>query len=176
VGPQEFADYESRRQSQGEEPTRFTTTGLVYTGARTSLAPELPGSDAKAPDTGLDPQQADKQALSAFCLSGVGASPGKVRARVRVIDDPRTATLEPGEIIVARRTVPGWVILFPAAAGLLVEFGSTLSHVAIVARELSLPAIVSIAGLTAKLRTGDLVEFDAATGNIMRVAASPTAA
>ena len=49
----------------------------------------------------------------------------------------------PGEILVAERTDPGWIMLFPGAAGLLVERGSLLSHSAIVARELGIPAVVA---------------------------------
>ena len=57
-------------------------------------------------------------------------------------------------------------MLFPAASGLLVERGSLLSHSAIVARELGLPAIVSIPGVTTWLKDGDEVEFDGSTGTV----------
>lgn len=99
-------------------------------------------------------------------LKGTGACPGIVRGRVRVVLDPRGARLEPGEILVARQTDPGWVVLFPAAAGLLVERGSLLSHSAIVSRELRLPCIVSLPGITTTLTTGDLVEMDGTRGTI----------
>ena len=99
-------------------------------------------------------------------LKGSGACPGRVKGRVRVVLDPRGALLEPGEILVARQTDPGWVVLFPAAAGLLVERGSLLSHSAIVSRELRLPCIVSLPGITRTLKTGDLVEMDGATGAV----------
>ena len=89
-------------------------------------------------------------------LQGTGACPGIVRGKVRVVLDPRGARLEPGEILVARQTDPGWVVLFPAAAGLLVERGSLLSH----------SAIVSLPGITTTLTTGDLVEMDGAKGTI----------
>ena len=79
-----------------------------------------------------------------------------------------------GEILVAARTDSGWVMLFPAAVGLLVEHGSLLSHSAIVSRELGLPSIVSIPGLTAWLRTGDLVEFDGAAGAVRRLESAPS--
>jgi pyruvate,water dikinase len=75
-----------------------------------------------------------------------------------------------GEILVAERTDPGWVMLFPGALGLLVERGSLLSHSAIVARELRLPAIVSISGLMAWLQDGDEVEFDGSTGTVRKIA------
>ncbi|HVJ45070.1 MAG TPA: PEP/pyruvate-binding domain-containing protein, partial [Luteolibacter sp.] len=56
-------------------------------------------------------------------IKGVGACPGIVRGKVRVVLDPRGATLQQGEILVARQTDPGWVVLFPSASGLLVERG-----------------------------------------------------
>lgn len=99
-------------------------------------------------------------------LTGSGACPGRVVGRVRVVLDPRGARLEAGEILVARQTDPGWVVLFPAAAGLLVERGSLLSHSAIVSRELRLPCIVSLPGITTTLKTGDLVEMDGAAGTV----------
>ena len=102
-------------------------------------------------------------------LRGTGCCPGRVRGRVRLIIDPRRAVVETGEILVASRTDPGWIMLFPSAAGLLVEHGSLLSHSAIVARELGLPAIVSVHGVTAWLQTGDWVEMDGATGWVRKI-------
>jgi len=102
-------------------------------------------------------------------LSGTGACPGIVRGFVRVVHDPRNATLKEGEILVAQQTDPGWVVLFPAANGLLVERGSLLSHSAIVARELQLPCIVSIPNVTCTLKTGDYVEMNGSTGTIQLI-------
>ncbi len=99
-------------------------------------------------------------------ISGTGACPGVVRGKVRVVLDPREAKLMEGEILVAQQTDPGWVVLFPAASGLLVERGSLLSHSAIVARELGLPCVVSIPDVTKILKTGDLVEMDGSSGAV----------
>ena len=99
-------------------------------------------------------------------ITGIGACPGVVRGKVRVVLDPREASLNEGEILVAQQTDPGWVVLFPAASGLLVERGSLLSHSAIVARELNLPCIVSISEVTKILKTGDIVEMDGKSGTI----------
>jgi pyruvate,water dikinase len=88
---------------------------------------------------------------------------------VRVVFDPRGVELIRGEILVAQQTDPGWVVLFPAAAGLLVERGSLLSHSAIVAREMNIPAIVSIPGVTSRLTNGEWVEMDGATGAVRKI-------
>jgi pyruvate,water dikinase len=102
-------------------------------------------------------------------LKGLGCCPGVVRGPVRVITDPRNTTLKMGDILVAERTDPGWIMLFPSASGLLVERGSLLSHSAIVAREMGIPAIVSLTGVTRWLKDGDMVELDGATGVVTRL-------
>lgn len=99
-------------------------------------------------------------------LYGIACCPGVVRGPVRVVHDPKDAVMLAGEILVAKRTDPGWITLFPAASGLLVEHGSLLSHSAIVSRELGLPSIVSVSGICDELATGDIVEFDGSTGSI----------
>jgi len=85
------------------------------------------------------------------------------------VTSPREQTLRADEILVARETDPGWVTIFPLAAGILIERGSPLSHSAIVARELGIPTIVGVRGLTARLSTGAVVEMDGATGRIASI-------
>jgi pyruvate,water dikinase len=100
---------------------------------------------------------------------GTGCCPGTVQGPVRVVTDPRSAALRAGEILVAERTDPGWVMLFPSAADLLVERGSLLSHAAIVARELGIPAVLAVGGLTHWLKDGDWVELDGSSGIVRRI-------
>ena len=99
-------------------------------------------------------------------LKGIGASPGVVTGKVRIIRNPANAKLEQGEILVAEFTDPGWIMLFPAASGILVERGSLLSHSAIVSRELGIPAVVGITGLLETLQDGDYVELNGTTGEV----------
>jgi rifampicin phosphotransferase len=106
---------------------------------------------------------------------GLGCSPGIVRGPVRVVADPIGVELEHDAILVAEHTDPGWIMIFPSARGVLVERGSLLSHAAIVARELGIPAVVSLPGLTAWLRDGDWVEMDGSTGVVRRIAAPEVA-
>ncbi len=108
----------------------------------------------------------------ASTLKGLGAAAGTVRGPARLVSDPRAAALCPGDILVARRTDPGWIVLFMEATGILVEHGSLLSHAAIVARELDIPTVVSLPGLMDWLEDGDLVELDGASGIIRRIGKS----
>ena len=143
------AEYERRQRSE-PPPDRFETCGAAAIGI-------VRGGGATTSPTDGETR------------TGLGCCPGAVRGPVRVVADPRTAGLQPGEILVAERTDPGWVILFPTAAGLLVERGSLLSHSAILARELGIPAVVSVAGLTRWLKDGDWVELDGAGGVVRRL-------
>jgi pyruvate,water dikinase len=86
------------------------------------------------------------------------------------VTDPRTADLSGRTILVAEHTDPGWVMAFPSALGVIVERGSLLSHAAIVARELGIPAVVSLPGVIGWLRDGDWVEMDGRAGSVRRVA------
>ena len=140
-----------RYGSEAPPSDRFETLGAVYVGNR--FQTERPYT----PPTGAS-------------LRGIGCCPGIVRGPVRIVSDPRRTSIASGEILVAERTDPGWVMIFPAAAGLLVEHGSLLSHSAIVAREMGLPAIVSLAGVTAWLNDGDWVEMNGATGVVTKIA------
>ena len=138
-------------------PDRFLTRGAAS--AVMAYPAVLAASDLLAQDEGRD----DDPGL----LHGTPCSPGIVEGVVRVamsIDDARGMA---GEILVAERTDPGWVPLFPSCAGLIVARGSLLSHSAVVAREMGLPTIVGVSGRPLeRLRTGMRVRMDASRGEI----------
>lgn len=104
-------------------------------------------------------------------LRGTGCYPGVVEEKVRLIFSPEDELSLDGQILCTVRTDPGWAPLFPTAGGLLVERGSTLSHSAVVARELGIPAIVGIPDITRLLRDGERVRMDGAAGTIVRMEA-----
>lgn len=143
-----------RAQEQPAPADRFTTHGWVFVG--NSFASET---------TTAAPSGEERV--------GLGCCPGRVSGRAVVVRDPRGVELPADSILVAERTDPGWIMLFPAAAGLVVERGSLLSHSAIVARELGLPCAVAVPGATGWLQTGDLVELDGASGRVSRVERAP---
>jgi rifampicin phosphotransferase len=103
-------------------------------------------------------------------LFGTPASAGTATAPARIILDPVGAHLEPGEILVAPSTDPGWTPLFLTAGGLVMEMGGPNSHGAVVAREYGIPAVVGVADATSRLRTGELVTVDGAAGLVHTVA------
>jgi pyruvate,water dikinase len=151
VRKQEFAAYRD-----GASPAeRFETRGPVYhaQGYRSSK------SNTENKNNGEE-------------RHGLGCCPGVVRGTARVVRDPKHAQLTAGCILVADHTDPGWIMLFPSASGLLIERGSLLSHSAIVARELGIPAVISIPGLLDWLQDGDEVELDGAAGAVRRLVAN----
>src|SRR5205085_10144945 len=108
-------------------------------------------------------------------LQGTPASPGAVTGQARVIHDPDGARLEPGEILVAPSTDPGWTPLFLTAGGLVMEMGGMMSHGAVVAREYGIPAVVGVAGATERIATGQAVTVDGSAGSVTLVAADASA-
>src|SRR5215208_1316109 len=97
-------------------------------------------------------------------LVGSPASTGTVTGLARVVLDPVGAHLEPGEILVAPSTDPGWTPLFLTAGGLVMEMGGSNSHGAVVAREYGIPAVVGVPDATHKIETGQLITVDGAAG------------
>jgi len=107
---------------------------------------------------------------SSDAISGFPGASGVVEGEVRVLaslaDGER---LRSGEILVTVSTNVGWTPLFPRAAAIVTDVGAPLSHAAIVARELGIPAVVGCGNATALLRTGDRVRVNGARGTVERV-------
>jgi rifampicin phosphotransferase len=104
-------------------------------------------------------------------LRGLAASPGLACGPARLIVHPSDAArLQRGDILVAPSTDPGWTPLFLRCAAVVTEVGGLLSHGAIVARELGLPAVLNVAGVLEALEDGELVSVDGNRGLIERVA------
>ncbi|GAA1550956.1 phosphoenolpyruvate synthase [Kribbella hippodromi] len=99
-------------------------------------------------------------------LVGVGAAAGRVTGRARVVRDPSAVVIEPGEILVAPTTDPGWTPLFLTAGGLVTETGAVMAHGPTVAREYGIPAVICVPAATTRIRNGQLITVDGAMGTI----------
>ncbi len=143
---EEFDAY--RREAEKMPADRFETFGLPYHRNRYRGRPRPVAVDAEG------------------VLRGTGCCAGVVTGPVKVLRTPTEDARLDGEILVAERTDPGWVPLYPSVSGLLIERGSILSHSAIVAREMGIPTIVGIAGLVETLETGQIVTMDGAAGTV----------
>jgi pyruvate,water dikinase len=103
-------------------------------------------------------------------VRGQPGSAGRAEGIVRQIDCPEQGhQLQPGEILVTSTTNVGWTPLFPRAAAVVTDVGGSLSHAAIVARELGIPAVVGCGDATSRLHTGDRVSVDGGQGTIQIV-------
>ena len=102
---------------------------------------------------------------------GTGCSPGKISGRVlrlvpgQLVDQSAMA----GCILIASQGDPGLVPLFPLVNGLIFEYGSALSHAAIVARELQVPTVMGVPGLMNWLQDGEWIEIDGRSGMVRRI-------
>jgi pyruvate,water dikinase len=103
--------------------------------------------------------------VAAFPISGGSAS-----GPARIVLAPEEAG-DPGDgyILVCPSTDPNWTPLFAKAAGLVIERGGMLSHGAVVAREMGIPAVVCD-GATRLLEDGETVTVDGNRGRLLRLA------
>jgi phosphohistidine swiveling domain-containing protein len=98
-------------------------------------------------------------------ITGFAGAAGRVEGLVRRLDCAEEGDqLRPGEILVTTTTNVGWTPLFPRAAAIVTDVGAPLSHAAIVARELGIPAVVGCGNATMRLRTGNRVRVDGGQG------------
>ena len=72
--------------------------------------------------------------------------------------------MQKGEILICQMTNPAWVVLFTKIAGLVTDAGGAVSHPAVVAREFGIPAVVGTSNATERIKTGDRVRVNGATG------------
>lgn len=139
----EFDAYRNELEAPQE---RFTTHGMVSH-----------RNQFRQPDSAVSVNEEGQ-------LRGIGVCAGEVTAEAKVIRNPSDDVKLSREILVAERTDPGWVPLYPAVSGILIERGSVLSHSAVVAREMGIPTVVGIRGLLQRVRSGDTVRMNGRSG------------
>jgi pyruvate,water dikinase len=98
-------------------------------------------------------------------LRGLAGSPGQVTGKCFLVHTPADfARFPKGAILVARTTNPAWTPLFYSAGGLITESGGPLSHGAVTAREMRLPAVMSVRGAMTAFHDGQTVSVDGTRG------------
>jgi pyruvate, water dikinase len=100
-------------------------------------------------------------------LSGLGASPGVASGKVKIINDlSELDKIETGDVLVTKMTNPDMVVSMQKSAAIITDEGGLTAHAAIVSREMGIPAVVGTREATSKLKDGDIVTVDGASGKI----------
>lgn len=141
-------------------PSRFLTRGPVMDSSFDSLLPSRP-------DASRD------EGIREGTLLGQGCGPGVVEGIARVVTGPSDDLTLHGEILIAERTDPGWIPLYPAISGLAIQRGGLLSHSAVVAREMGIPTVVGVDGLLERVHSGMRVRLDGTKGTV-EILSEPT--
>jgi phosphohistidine swiveling domain-containing protein len=98
-------------------------------------------------------------------VRGLAASAGVTEGTARVVTSLEDSDqVKDGDILVCRMTNPAWVVLFTKISGLVTDAGGTVSHPAVVSREFGIPAVVGASDATERIKTGDRVRVNGATG------------
>jgi phosphohistidine swiveling domain-containing protein len=100
-------------------------------------------------------------------LTGLAASSGVKSGKARVIKSiSQLSEIAEGEILVAPKTTPDFMLAFGKVAGVVTDHGGVTSHAAIVSREMGIPAVVGTKTATQVLTTGQLITVDGNTGKV----------
>ncbi|PLC11709.1 pyruvate, water dikinase [Kocuria flava] len=137
-----------RRREHDREARRRQVPGLLLSDGTDPMALPDDGAPGHGPDV----------------LVGQPAATGVATGPVRIVHHPSEARLEPGDILVAPTTDPGWTPLFLTLGGLVTETGSPIAHGPTVAREYGIPAVICVPGATTRLTEGQVVTVDGAAG------------
>jgi pyruvate,water dikinase len=129
-----------------------------------ALGPEfaIPPLDALPRPLGLIGAAQLATADHMFTGRPVGIGTVSYTGRALVVDDPNVAItlFEPGDVIVTAATSPSWNTLLVHAGALVTVNGGLVSHAAVTARELGIPAVIGDPTACRRLRTGTAVTVD----------------
>ena len=116
----------------------------------------------------------DNQTFPPADLTGQPASPGFASGEAIIIHSPSEINkVKKGHILVTTMTSPDFVPAMRRAGAIVTNEGGQTSHAAIVSRELGIPCVVGTQIATKKIKTGDMVTVDGATGQVWFKVISP---
>jgi pyruvate,water dikinase len=151
-----LAGLDSGAVSEAEARAEAERYKAEYLAANEVSPPQVYGEELPAPEAGD--------------LRGLPGSPGAAEGpvcRVHGVED--FARFESGAVLVARTTNPAWTPLFYSASAVVTESGGPLSHGAVTAREVGLPAVMSVRGALGLLEDGERVRVNGTAGTVSRV-------
>jgi pyruvate,water dikinase len=101
-------------------------------------------------------------------LEGLGASAGIHEGTARVVLDTRELgdDFDTGDVLIAPATDPSWAPFFLVAGAVVIDTGSNISHAAVVAREMGIPAVVGVRDASLTLRSGQRLRVDGTAGTV----------
>lgn len=100
-------------------------------------------------------------------LEGLPGSPGEAEGAVFLVHGMEDfMKFTKGAVLVARTTNPTWTPLFYSAVAVVTESGGPLSHGAVTAREMQIPAVMSVRHCMSVLKDGDRVRVDGSNGRV----------
>jgi len=102
-------------------------------------------------------------------LEGLGVSSGVVEGPVRIVRGALPRELAAGDVLVMPRFELALAPLCLAAGAIVCEGGGALSFGAELAREMAVPAVMSVANAALHLRDGELVRVDGRRGVVQRI-------
>lgn len=155
------------RQQQVARWDAMPMRDVVLQTAQGIVANVSANASPSLPSTNMAPNDATQE------WQGIAVSMASYRGKVCLVESPeQIAKLKRGDIAIALSTDPSWLPIFLKAGGMIVETGGYLSHSAIVARELGIPTIVNLPGITSQLQDGDEVMIDGPAGRLYRLTSS----
>lgn len=123
----------------------------------------------REPPWSLDDTSEVEPTINDSVFQGVPGSPGVVQGHVYLVRGVEDFPGMPqGAVLVARTTNPSWTPLFYKCSGLITESGGPLSHGAVTARELGLPAVMFVRKALHIFENGDSVRIDGSKGTVTR--------
>ena len=149
------ADSEEEWQTLATTITREKASWERANSIAPGWVPEAPNLSSEAPMIGAE-------------LSGIPGSPGVAEGQIFIVSGPQDfANFPPGAILVARTTNPVWTPLFYTALAVITESGGPLSHGAVTAREMGIPAVMSVRSCLSTLSNGCSVQVDGIQGKVV---------
>jgi len=159
-----FLTLDEALDAAGGADLRAVVTGRRREHDREARRRQVPGlllSD------GTNPQALPDDSATTYgpdVLVGQPAATGIATGPARIVHHPSESRMQPGDILVAPTTDPGWTPLFLTLGGLITETGSPIAHGPTVAREYGIPAVICVPDATTRLAEGQVVTIDGATG------------